>query len=59
MFIAILYTTAPAIAAFARTNLIHTVSNKAYSEMPEWFKKWEQTKLIKFEDKTEMASSSM
>lgn len=51
MFIAILYTTAPAIAAFARTNLIHTVSNKAYSEMPEWFKKWEQTKLIKFEDK--------
>ena len=51
IFIAILYTTAPAIAAFARTNLIHTVSNKPYAEMPEWFKKWEQTKLIKFEDK--------
>ncbi len=51
LFIAILYTTAPAIAAFARTNLINTVSNKSYSEMPEWFKKWEQTKLIKFEDK--------
>lgn len=51
LFIAILYTTAPAIAAFARTNLINTVSNKSYNEMPEWFKKWEQTKLIKFEDK--------
>ncbi len=51
LFIAILYTTAPAIAAFARTNLINTVSNKSYSEMPEWFKKWEQTKLIKFVDK--------
>ncbi len=51
IFIAILYTTAPAIAAFARTNLINTVSNKPYNEMPEWFRKWEQTKLIKFEDK--------
>lgn len=51
LFIAILYTTAPAIAAFARTNLINTVSNKEYVQMPEWFKKWEATKLIKFEDK--------
>ena len=51
LFIAILYTTAPAIAAFARTNLINTVSNKEYAQMPEWFKKWEATKLIKFEDK--------
>ncbi len=51
LFIAILYTTAPAVAAFARTNMINTVSNKEYSTMPEWFKKWEQTKLIKFEDK--------
>ncbi|MEZ4912352.1 MAG: sodium:solute symporter family protein [Saprospiraceae bacterium] len=51
IFIAILYTTAPAIAAFARTNLINTVSNKEYSMMPDWFKKWEATKLIKFEDK--------
>lgn len=51
IFIAILYTTAPAIAAFARTNLIQTVSNKEYQEMPEWFKNWEKTKLIKFEDK--------
>jgi len=50
-FIAILYTTAPAVAAFARTNLINTVSNQSYKEMPEWFSKWEDTKLIKFEDK--------
>ncbi len=51
LFIAILYTTAPAIATFARTNLIQTVSNKNYSEMPDWFKKWEESTLIKFEDK--------
>ncbi|WP_250632214.1 sodium:solute symporter family protein [Rhodoflexus caldus] len=51
LFIAILYTTAPAIAAFARTNLIQTVSNQPYAAMPEWFKKWETTQLIKFEDK--------
>ena len=36
LFIAILYTTAPAIAVFARTNLIETVSNKNYSDMPSW-----------------------
>ncbi|MCB0578063.1 MAG: cation acetate symporter [Phaeodactylibacter sp.] len=51
LFIAILYTTAPAIAAFARTNLINTVSNEQYASMPEWFSKWEETGLIKFEDK--------
>ena len=51
VFIAILYTTAPAIAAFARTNLIETVSNQPYADMPEWFSKWEQTGLIVFEDK--------
>ena len=51
VFIAILYTTAPAIAAFARTNLIETVSNEQYASMPEWFNKWEQTGLIVFEDK--------
>jgi cation/acetate symporter len=51
IFIAILYTTAPAIAVFARTNLINTVSNEQYSAMPEWFKKWEGTGLIKYEDK--------
>lgn len=51
IFIAILYTTAPAIAAFARTNLIETVSGKYYSQMPEWFSNWETTGLIVFEDK--------
>ncbi|MFD2568331.1 sodium:solute symporter family protein [Pseudotenacibaculum haliotis] len=51
LFIAILYTTAPAVAVFSRTNLIETVSNKKYSEVPEWFKNWEATGLIKFEDK--------
>ena len=51
LFIAILYTTAPAIAVFARTNLIETVSNKNYSDMPSWFKKWEETELLKFNDK--------
>ena len=51
VFIAILYTTAPTIAAFARTNLINTVSNVEYNAMPEWFKTWEATNLITFEDK--------
>jgi cation/acetate symporter len=51
LFIAILYTTAPAIATFARTNLIQTVSNKEYAEMPLWFKKWETSNLITFDDK--------
>ena len=51
LFIAILYTTAPAIALFSRTNLIETVSNKEYEEMPEWFKKWETTGLISYTDK--------
>ncbi len=51
LFIAVLYTTAPAIALFARTNLIETVSEKKYSDMPEWFTKWETTGLIRFDDK--------
>ena len=51
LFIAILYTTAPAIAVFARTNLIDTVSEKNYIDMPSWFKKWEDTGLLKFDDK--------
>ncbi|WP_203256699.1 sodium:solute symporter family protein [Hyunsoonleella ulvae] len=51
LLIVILYTTAPAVAAFARTNLIETVSNKPYAEVPEWFSKWEETKLISFTDK--------
>ncbi|WP_421811717.1 sodium:solute symporter family protein [Flagellimonas sp.] len=51
LFIAILYTTAPAVAVFARTNLIETVSGKEYDEMPEWFSRWETTGLIAHEDK--------
>ena len=50
LLIAILYTTAPAVAAFARTNLIETISNKPYNEVPKWFKKWEDTGLISFND---------
>lgn len=51
LFIAILYTTAPAIAVFARTNLIETVSNKPYSQLPPWVDNWEKTGLMKFQDK--------
>jgi len=51
LFIAILYTTAPAIAVFARTNLIETVSNKEYESIPGWFKNWEDTGLIAWTDK--------
>ena len=53
LFIAILYTTAPAIAVFARTNLIETVSEKEYSTMPYWFKKWEDTGLLTYDDKND------
>jgi len=51
VFIALLYTTAPAIAAFARTNLINTVDNKEYASMPYWFGNWEKTGLLTYEDK--------
>jgi cation/acetate symporter len=51
IFIAILYTTAPAIAAFARTNLINTVQNTEYATLPGWFGNWEKTGLLNFEDK--------
>ena len=51
VFIAILYTTAPAIAAFARTNLINTVNDKEYVNIPSWFKNWEKTGLIAWVDK--------
>lgn len=51
IFIAILYTTAPAIAVFARTNLIQTVSQTDYDDLPGWFKKWEETGLIAWADK--------
>ncbi len=50
VFIALLYTTAPALAAFARTNLLQTVSDKPYADMPEWFQKWEATGLVAHED---------
>ncbi|RED48177.1 cation/acetate symporter [Seonamhaeicola aphaedonensis] len=53
LLIVLLYTTAPAVAVFARTNMIETVSNKPYANMPEWFKKWETTGLISFEDKND------
>lgn len=51
LLIAILYTTAPAVAVFAKTNLINTVSGQEYSGMPMWFKNWEETGLLVFEDK--------
>ncbi|MDD1783824.1 cation acetate symporter [Enterovibrio sp. ZSDZ35] len=55
-FIAILYTTAPAVAAMARLNLMDTVNpasgqNLAYDERPDWFKNWEKTGLLGFDDK--------
>ena len=57
VFISILYTTAPAVAAMARLNLIFTIDqpeqiqNLSYDERPSWFRKWEKTGLLKFEDK--------
>ncbi len=50
LFIAILYTTAPAVAVFARTNLLATVSERPSAEVPEWFETWEDTGLIAYED---------
>ncbi|OAB78661.1 sodium:solute symporter family protein [Cochleicola gelatinilyticus] len=51
LFIAILYTTVPAVAVFARVNLIETVSNEKYADLPEWVSNWEKTGLLQFEDK--------
>ena len=51
LLIAILYTTAPAVSVFAKINLIDTVSNEKYSLMPVWFKNWEETGLLTFDDK--------
>ena len=56
IFIAILYTTAPAVAAMARLNLMQTIEPQAgeylvYDERPSWFKNWEKTGLLEFEDK--------
>jgi cation/acetate symporter len=50
LFIGMLYTTAPAIATFARVNMIETLHGKPYAERPEWFRNWEATGLIKFQD---------
>ena len=50
VFIALLYTAAPAVAVFARTNLLNTVADQPYADMPDWFTKWEATGLISFED---------
>jgi cation/acetate symporter len=51
VLIAILYTTAPAVASFARLNLIDTVSNAEYQNTPGWFKNWEAIDLIAWRDK--------
>lgn len=51
VFIALLYTTAPAIAAFARTNLLDEIAETKHSEAPEWFGNWERTGLIEWKDK--------
>lgn len=56
IFIAILYTSVPGVAGFGRVNLIQTVNGpentgRAYAEIPEWFARWENTGLLKWEDK--------
>ena len=53
LFITILYTTAPAVSVFSKLNLIDTVSEKEYSSMPGWFKNWENTGLIVYDDKND------
>jgi cation/acetate symporter len=50
LFIALLYTTAPAVAAFARTNLLRTVADVEASQAPEWFHRWSATGLIEWND---------
>lgn len=51
LFIGLLYTCAPAVATFARVNLIQTLNEKAYAERPQWYKSWELTGLIAWRDK--------
>ncbi len=51
LFIALLYTTAPAVGAFAKLNFIKTVHGKRYEEAPSWFKNWEKTGLVAWVDK--------
>jgi cation/acetate symporter len=53
LFIAILYTTAPAVAAFARYNMINTLNNVSYQAAPSWFKNWEETGLVAWMDKND------
>jgi len=52
-FIAILYTTAPAVASFARLNLVDTVHNTSYEQAPQWFSNWENTGLVGWQDKND------
>ncbi|MDG1706862.1 MAG: cation acetate symporter [Porticoccaceae bacterium] len=52
-FIAILYTTAPAVASFARLNLVDTVHNTSYEQAPQWFSNWESTGLVGWQDKND------
>ena len=51
IFIALLYTTAPAVSAFARMNLIDSIQDQPYSTSPTWFKNWEEIGLIAWKDK--------
>jgi len=53
VFIAILYTTAPAVASFARLNFIDSVQNTFYEDAPDWFKNWENIGLISWMDKNQ------
>tara|TARA_B110000438_G_C15811268_1_gene649756 strand:+ start:874 stop:2595 length:1722 start_codon:yes stop_codon:yes gene_type:complete len=53
LFIAILYTTAPAVSSFSRLNFINTINNSSYEKTPEWFKNWENIGLISWADKNE------
>tara|TARA_Y100000739_G_C20600148_1_gene462491 strand:+ start:540 stop:2291 length:1752 start_codon:yes stop_codon:yes gene_type:complete len=53
IFIALLYTTAPAVAAFAKMNLIDSIQGQSYSTAPKWFKNWEDIGLIAWQDKND------
>jgi cation/acetate symporter len=53
VFIALLYTTAPAVAAFARINFVDSIQDIKYSVAPNWFKNWENIGLIAWQDKNE------
>jgi cation/acetate symporter len=51
VFIAVLYTTAPAVASFVRVNVIETINETSYQEIPRWFRNWEDSGLIAWRDK--------